>query len=143
VNLPSFLWLWRIAAWSMGLTVTLYLSLAIVGFLLRRQRLQSRPLPWLRFLHYGLGVLFVCLVLLLLSIGILGTLGHFGSLGHSWHLPAGLLVVMLSLSSAWAGSRISASRPWARGLHLGINGILFLALTLVSLSGWIVVQKYL
>jgi hypothetical protein len=127
----------------MGLTVALYCSLAIVGFFLRRQRLQDKFLPWLRLLHYSLGIIFVVLILLLLSIGIIGTLGHFGSLGHSWHLPAGLSVVILALTSAWAGSRINPSRPWARNLHLGINGILFLALVLVSWTGWAVVQKYL
>jgi len=30
VNLPSFLWLWRIAAWSMGLTLVGYGLLALI-----------------------------------------------------------------------------------------------------------------
>ncbi|MBC6418367.1 MAG: DUF4079 domain-containing protein [Prochloron sp. SP5CPC1] len=145
MDLPSFTWLWRIAAWSMGISITLYFSLAIVGIFYRMQRLRRKLYywRWLRYLHYGLGVLFVFFVLLLLGIGIVGTLGHFGSLGHSWHLPAGLGVVTLTLVSAWTASRIHPRRPWARTWHLGLNIALFVGLALVSLSGWSVVQKYL
>ncbi|MDY7020133.1 MAG: DUF4079 family protein, partial [Cyanobacteriota bacterium] len=39
--------------------------------------------------------------------------------------------------------QIHPSRPWARLLHIGTNVILFFAFVVVSLSGWIVVQKYL
>lgn len=129
----------------MGLTVTLYLGLAAIGLALRVQRLQIgvKPWKWLRFLHYGLGIVLVVIVLELLTIGIVGTLGHFGSLGHSWHLPAGLTVVILTLASAWSASRIHPKRPWARPLHLRLNGMLFIALALVSWTGWTVVQKYL
>ncbi|MCM1983854.1 DUF4079 domain-containing protein [Lyngbya confervoides] len=144
-NLPSFLWLWRIAAWSMGLSVTCYGLLAVLGLLWRSQR-QSRQRstsPWIRRLHFGLGVLLVLLVLGLLLIGLVGTLGHYGSLGHSWHLPAGLTVVGLTLISAWSASQIHPQRPWARPLHLRMNVALGVALILVSLSGWSVVQKYL
>ncbi|NEQ88363.1 MAG: DUF4079 domain-containing protein, partial [Moorea sp. SIO2I5] len=31
MNLPSFLWLWKIAAWSMGLSLCAYVLLAITG----------------------------------------------------------------------------------------------------------------
>ncbi|MFN6181193.1 MAG: DUF4079 domain-containing protein, partial [Dolichospermum sp.] len=31
MHLPSFLWLWKIAAWSMGLSLMAYLFLAITG----------------------------------------------------------------------------------------------------------------
>ena len=129
----------------MGLTVTLYLGLAAIGLILRIQRLQVgvKSWKWLRFLHYGLGLVLVAIVLELLTIGIIGTLGHFGSLGHSWHLPAGLTVVALTLASAWSASRIHPKRPWARPLHLSLNGLLFVALALVSWTGWTVVQKYL
>ncbi len=129
----------------MGFTVTLYLGLAVIGLVMRRQRLQigTKPWPWLRPLHFGLGLILVVLVLELLAIGIVGTLGHFGSLGHSWHLPAGLTVVGLTLASAWAASRIHPQRPWARSLHLSLNGLLFIALSIVGWTGWTVVQKYL
>lgn len=83
------------------------------------------------------------LVLLLLGIGIVGTLGHFGSLGHSAHLPAGLAVVDLVFLSAWSAVQISPERPWARWVHIGTNFVLCLALIAVSITGWIVVQKYL
>ncbi|NET49113.1 MAG: DUF4079 domain-containing protein [Merismopedia sp. SIO2A8] len=144
MHLPSFLWLWRIAAWSMGLTITGYVLLAITGgsMLYRRRMKQSRPL-WLRPLHYGLGGIFVGLLLILLSIGIVGTLGHFGNLGHSIHLPIGITVVLLGLGSAWSASRIGPQAPWARRLHVGINSLLFFALLAVGLSGLAVVQKYL
>jgi hypothetical protein len=144
LDLPSFLWLWRIAAWSMGLTLTGYTLLAITGGFLvyTRQGERTRP-PWLRLLHIGFGVGLVGLVLLLLAIGIVGTLGEYGRLGHSLHLPLGLLVVGLVLASAWSASRISPERPWARRLHLVLNGSLALALAAAGLSGWQVVQKYL
>ncbi len=144
-DLPSFLWLWRIAAWSMGWTVALYFGLATLGLIWRSQRmtLGLKPKTWIRTAHYGLGVIFVVLILLLLSIGIIGTLGHYGTLGHSWHLPAGLLVVGLGLGSGWSATQIHPSRPWARPLHLRLNIALAIALALVSMSGWIIVQKYL
>jgi len=85
----------------------------------------------------------VTLVLVLLMIGLVGTLGHYGSLGHSIHLPTGLLVVSFVLLSAWSATRISPKRPWAYPLHISLNGLLFGALVLVSLTGWAVVQKYL
>lgn len=158
MNLPSFLWLWRIAAWSMGLTLFLFVCLAALGGWMRYLRLQGQfqsdtaaianvetsAFPLFRRFHVGLGVVLVLTVLLLLSIGIVGTLGHFGSLGHSWHLPTGLTVVGLTLASAWSATQINhPRRPWARSLHLILNGLLAIALALVSWSGWIVVQKYL
>ncbi|WP_017712751.1 DUF4079 domain-containing protein [Prochlorothrix hollandica] len=104
---------------------------------------QAEPWPWLRPLHIALGVGLVLLVLGLLTIGVVGTLGHFGSLGHSPHLVMGLTVVAITLASAWSATRIGPDRPWARSLHLSLNGLLFLALALVSWTGWTVVQKYL
>lgn len=138
----------------MGLTVFLYVCLAALGGWLRYARLQRQTAPAIegdtstfsvvRRLHYSLGILLVLTVLLLLSIGIVGTLGHFGSLGHSPHLPAGLTVVALTLASAWSATQINhPQKPWARSLHLTINGLLMVALALVSWSGWVVVQKYL
>ncbi|HEY9647255.1 MAG TPA: DUF4079 domain-containing protein [Chroococcidiopsis sp.] len=144
LNLPSFLWLWKIAAWSMGLSLTAYLLLAVSGGWLLFSRQASQPRPkWLRPLHYGIGSVLVVLVLLLLSVGLIGTVGYYGSLGHSLHLPAGLAVVTLVLLSAWSASQISPKRPWARPLHLTTNGLLFVGFGLVTLTGWGVVQKYL
>ena len=78
MDLPSFTWLWRIAAWSMGISITLYFSLAIVGIFYRMQRLRRKLYywRWLRYLHYGLGVLFVFFV----YCGDFGSLWQFGSL---------------------------------------------------------------
>lgn len=144
MDLPSFIWLWRIAAWSMGLTLSAYFLLMVSGGSLSWMRQTKRPRPqWLRPLHIGIGTTLVGLVLLLLTVGIVGTLGEFGRLGHSAHLPAGISVVALVLASAWSASRISPERRWARSLHVGINGLLFVALLSVSWSGWTVVQKYL
>ncbi len=144
MNLPSFLWLWKIAAWSMGFAIVAYLVLAISGgyMFVRRQQRQSRP-RWLRPFHYTTGAIMAALVLLLLGIGIVGTLGHFGSLGHSWHLLAGLIVVSLVFLSAWSAVQIHPTRPWARSLHLGTNFVLLVGFIWVSLTGWDVVQKYL
>ncbi|WP_346292215.1 DUF4079 domain-containing protein [Sphaerothrix gracilis] len=144
MDLPSFIWLWRIAAWSMGFTLSAYFILAVSGgwISLARQTRRSRP-GWLRPLHYIVGGVMVALVLLLLAIGIVGTLGEYGSLGHSVHLPAGLDVVALVLISAGSAIFISPQRPWVRFLHVGTNIMLFGALALVTLSGWQVVQKYL
>jgi len=151
MNLPSFIWLWKIAAWSMGLSLLAYLLLAVTGFWMFRNRTSNgtpftMPFGWgnsqVRSLHYLMGGSMVSLVLLLLFIGIIGTLGHFGSLGHSSHLLAGLIVVALVVVSGVSATQIPARR-WARPLHVGTNIILFIAFVWVSFSGWIVVQKYL
>ncbi|MBD2180850.1 DUF4079 domain-containing protein [Planktothrix sp. FACHB-1355] len=144
MNLPDFIWLWRIAAWSMGFSLVAYLLLAASGIwmLYIRQSRRSRP-NWLRPLHYWIGGTMVALVLLLLTIGIVGTLGHYGSLNHSIHLPSGLAVVGFVLLSAGSATLISPQFPWARPLHIGTNIILLVGFALVSLTGWSVVQKYL
>lgn len=152
MHLPSFIWLWKIAAWSMGLSLLAYFFLALTGVLMFRVRTSQDVPSFLLFigergkvrsLHYLMGITMVSLVLLLLAIGIVGTLGHFGSLGHSSHLVAGLIVVALVLLSAFSATQISGRRPWARPLHISVNIILFIGFAWVSLSGWIVVQKYL
>jgi hypothetical protein len=152
MNLPSFLWLWKIAAWSMGLSLLAYLMLALTGFWMLRKR-TSQPLPsiplftrgnqGMRSLHFTMGISMVSLVLLLLAIGIVGTLGHFGTLGKSSHLAAGLIVVVLVLLSAFSATQIGARHLWARPLHVGVNIVLFVGFAWVSLTGWSVVQKYL
>ena len=143
MNLPSFLWLWKIAAWSMGLSSLAYLLLGISGFWLYRRRSQGKPRPgWLRPFHYLTGITMVILVLGLLTIGLVGTIGHYGSLGHSPHLLAGFGVVILVIISATTATQIG-KYPQARSLHVGTNLILLLAFITVSLSGWNVVQKYL
>jgi len=144
LNLPSFLWLWKIAAWSIGLALLAYLLLALTGICMFRARWTHSLRPsWLHSLHYAMGGSMVVLVLLLLGIGIVGTLGRFGSLGHSSHLPAGLAVVGLVLLSAGSATQISVKQPWARSLHIATNITLFIGLVWVSLTGWTVVQKYL
>lgn len=144
MNLPSFLWLWKIAAWSMGLSLSAYLLLAISGgwMFYSRQEKKRRP-KWLRPLHYVVGGGMVFLVLLLLAVGLIGTIGHYGNLGHSVHLPAGLTVVTLVIISAVSATQISIEKPWARSLHIATNIILFFGFAAVSASGWVVVQKYL
>lgn len=152
MDLPSFIWLWRIAAWSMGLSLTTFVLLALSGgglFYGRQEHpkggftyFDERP-SWLRATHYALGGILVFLVLLLLSIGVIGTLGEYGHLGHSVHLPAGIFVVSLTLATAWCATRISPERPWARKAHLVLNGILLFAFMAVTATGWSVVQKYL
>lgn len=128
----------------MGLSLLAYLLLTVTGWWMFQARRNLHPRPsWLRLLHYSIGGSMVLLVLLLLAIGIVGTLGHFGSLGHSQHLTAGLIVVALTLISAGSAPLISPKRAWARSLHVGTNVVLFLCLLWVSLTGWIVVQKYL
>jgi len=144
LNLPSFIWLWKIAAWSMGLSMTAYLILALSGSFLWKFRIDKSLRPkWLRPLHWGLGGILVILILILLAIGLIGTIGYYGSLGHSLHLPAGLIVVTLVLLSAWSSTQIHPQRPWARKLHLTVNIILFFSFVFVGLTGWHVVQKYL
>ena len=144
MNLPSFLWLWKIAAWSMGLSLFAYFLLGVSGgWMFYRRKSTSSSAVWLRSLHYIIGSIMVMLVLLLLVIGLVGTLGHYGSLGHSWHLIAGLLTVILVVISATAATQISPEKPTMRWLHIGTNIMLFLSFVMVSLSGWDVVQKYL
>jgi amino acid transporter len=144
MNLPSFLWLWKIAAWSMGLSIFAYCLLATSGIWLFKKRREKRPRPsWLRPTHYTIGIIMVILVLILLSIGLIGTIGNYGSLGHSPHLIAGLLVVGMVLLSAYSATQIHPSRPWARSLHVRTNIALFFGFLFVGLSGLTVVQKYL
>lgn len=128
----------------MGLSLSAYLVLGLTGGWLWMRRAQGQPRPnWLRPLHYLIGSGLVVLVLLLLAIGVMGTLGYYGTLGHSAHLPAGLAVVALVLTSAWSASQISPQRPWARSLHVGLNTVLFVGFAAVSWTGWAIVQKYL
>ena len=144
MDLPSFLWLWKIAAWSMGLSMSAYVILSISGVVLWKYRNEKKPRPqWLRPFHWITGSIMVTLVVILLSIGLIGTIGEHGSLGHSIHLPAGLLVVTLVALSAWSSTQIHPSRPWARKLHVNLNIGLFFAFCFVGLSGLTVVQQYL
>ncbi|MGF1539426.1 MAG: DUF4079 domain-containing protein [Pleurocapsa sp.] len=143
MDLPSFLWLWKIAAWSMGGAIAFYLILLISGSWMFYGRITHIGRPfWLRNLHYGAGIIIIFLILLLLVIGVVGTIGYYGSLGHSSHLIAGLLVVGLIVLSATSANLIH-EKPWARSLHIGTNIVLLGGLIFVSLTGWQVVQKYL
>lgn len=144
INLPSFLWLWRIAAWSMGGVLACYGMLAVSGLWLSYGRMQKLKRPaGLRFTHLVFGTGLVGLIVLLLIIGLIGTYGYYGSLGHSWHLLAGLTVVVLAFGSAISALQIHPQRAWARPLHLTLNGLLLFALAVVAWTGWAVVQKYL
>lgn len=144
MHLPDFVWLWRLAAWSMGLSLLAYLVLAVSGGGMAYGRIKEQPRPlWLRPLHYIMGIALVGLVVFLLAIGLVGTWGHFGSLGHSWHLGAGLSVVTLVIASAVSASQINPQRPLARRIHVGANLFLFLGFLGVLVTGWAVVQKYL
>lgn len=128
----------------MGLSLSTYGLLVLSGGTLFYTRQQGTTRPrWLRLTHYVLGGTLVFLVLLLLFIGVIGTLGEYGRLGHSLHLLAGLVVVALTLISAWSATRISPERPWARRMHLTLNGILLFSFIAVTATGWSVVQKYL
>jgi hypothetical protein len=143
MNLPSFLWLWKIAAWSMGLSLLTYSLLVITGFGMfqAHHRLDSRE-RW-RTVHLALGLLLLVLVVGLLGIGIVGTLGHYGSLGHSMHGPIGGVVVGITLLTAGVALQIQGGHPWARPLHITLNVLLGAAFLGVLGTGWIVVQKYL
>jgi Protein of unknown function (DUF4079) len=128
----------------MGLSLFAYVLLVASGSWMFYSRSSQRQRPsWLRPFHYLVGGTMVTLVLLLLAIGLVGTVGEYGSLGHSSHLPVGLLVVGLTLLSAWSATQISPQRPWARPLHVGTNAVLLLGFIIVTLTGWDVVQKYL
>jgi ABC-type amino acid transport system permease subunit len=144
MHLPSFLWLWKIAAWSMGLSLMAYSCLAMTGFAIayRRRSQQSRP-PWWGTVHFVMGWTLVALVVGLLVIGVVGTLGHYGSLGHSIHGLVGVSVVGLTLLSAAIALQIRRGKPWARSLHLRLNLLLGAVLVSVLWTGWVVVQKYL
>ena len=144
MDLPSFIWLWKIAAWSMGFTIAAYLILLLSGATILYSRLyRSRRPSWLRSFHYATGIAIVFFVLLLLAIGLVGTIGYYGGLGHSPHLIAGLLVVILVSLSAWSANQINPQNSWARSLHLSVNLLLLGGLIFVSITGWQVVQKYL
>ena len=144
MDLPSFLWLWRIAAWSMGLSLTAYTALALTGTIMaygRRSQSEHRG-NW-RSAHLLLGWTLIVLVVGLLVIGIVGTLGEYGSLGHSIHGVTGLLVVSLTLVSAGVALQVKHGKPWARTLHVRLNLVLGAAFLWVLWTGWVVVQRYL
>jgi uncharacterized membrane protein YeaQ/YmgE (transglycosylase-associated protein family) len=149
MDLPSFLWLWKIAAWSMGLSLTAYSALAATGVLMahgRRSNKQTKfvakSVGW-RTAHLWIGCILVVLVVGLLAIGIVGTLGQYGSLGHSIHGIVGTLVVGLTLLSAAIALQIRQGKPWARTLHVRLNIVLGAAFLWVLWTGWVVVQQYL
>lgn len=128
----------------MGGVLLCYLLLFISGLGLSYTRLQKIKRPsGLRLTHLTIGTGLVGLILLLLVIGLIGTYGYYGSLGHSWHLLAGLIVVVLGLGSGISAWQIHPQRVWARPLHLTLNGLLLVALGVVAWTGWAVVQKYL
>jgi ABC-type tungstate transport system substrate-binding protein len=144
VNLPSFLWLWKIAAWSMGFSLVAYTGLALTGFWMSYTRRTQTPRPlWWRTVHFCLGMTLATLVIGLLAIGIVGTLGHYGTLGHSIHGVIGLAVVSLTVFSAFVAMQIKGDNPQARTLHIRLNLALGAALLFVLGTGWVVVQKYL
>jgi hypothetical protein len=144
LDLPSFIWLWKIAAWSMGFAIAAYGVLFLSGSTILYSRIYNSRRPgWLKPFHYITGGILIFLVLLLLAIGLVGTIGYYGSLGHSFHLEAGIVVVALVLLSGWSATQIERHQVWARPLHLTINLWLLLGLIVVSLTGWQVVQKYL
>ena len=144
MNLPSFLWLWKIAAWSMGASLLAYLLLVVTGMWMFAARNTKQPRPkWLRPLHIVVGTGMATMVILLLGIGVVGTLGEYGKLGHSVHLPVGLAVVTLVLVSVGSGLQIGSKHPWARPLHISTNFALFAGFVTVLLTGWTIVQKYL
>ncbi len=144
MNLPSFLWLWKIAAWSMGFSLVAYTGLALTGFWMSYTRRTQTPRPlWWRTVHFCLGLTLVTLVIGLLAIGIVGTLGHYGTLGHSIHGVVGLTVVGLTVFSALMAMQIKGDNYRARTLHIRLNLALGAALLFVLGTGWVVVQKYL
>ncbi|UFP92567.1 DUF4079 domain-containing protein [Gloeobacter morelensis] len=143
MHLPSFLWLWKIAAWSMGLSLAVYAVLAASGLWVLTRRPGGRGGRAVRRLHLGAGVVLVSLTLLLLGIGVVGTLGRFGSLGHSPHLGSGLFVVALVSTCAWTARQMFRGRRWAKPLHLGAGSLLLVGFAAVLATGWQVVQKYL
>ncbi|MCG9891206.1 MAG: DUF4079 domain-containing protein [Thermosynechococcaceae cyanobacterium MS004] len=144
MDLPSFLWLWRIAAWSMGLSLTAYSILALTGFAIAHYRKSQQISPgWWRTVHLGVGVVLVALVVGLFAIGIVGTLGEYGNLGHSIHGLVGALVVGLTLSTGAIALQIKTGKPWARSLHVRLNLLLGAGFLWVLWTGWIVVQQYL
>jgi Protein of unknown function (DUF4079) len=143
MDLPSFLWLWKIAAWSMGLSLLTYSLLGITGFGMFQTHAQWDSREKWRTVHLALGLLLVVLVVGLLGIGIVGTLGHYGSLGHSVHGPIGGVVVGITLLTAGVALQIKGGYPWARPLHIALNVLLGVAFLGVLGTGWIVVQKYL
>jgi hypothetical protein len=143
MDLPSFLWLWKIAAWFMGLALLTYSSLVVTGLGMARARhIEAYRGSWRR-IHIALGIVLVVLVLGLFGIGIVGTLGHYGSLGHSVHALIGGVVVGITLLSTGAALQIQGGQTWARPLHVGLNGLLGIAFLGVLGTGWVVVQKYL
>lgn len=144
-DIDDMLWLWKLAAWSASLATLVVICLAASGWMMRQARRYRRVRPgWLAPGHHTLGISLVGLVVLLWCIGIWGTLDYYGHLnpGHP-HFWAGNTMLGLVLGSAWSARQIHPKRPWARPLHITLNGAMVVTLVWVTATGWVVVQKYL
>ncbi len=147
-------WVFQFPAWSMGFCLIIVPLLALTGYWLRQQRLHQwqrqrlRPV-WLRNLHWGLGSVFLALMIFLWAFGVVGTVARHGSLQYSGHFWAGNTMLALTLLSVWSANQINnrkawpVIRLWARPVHLGTNLVILLGLGWVSWTGWAVVQQYL
>jgi Protein of unknown function (DUF4079) len=137
------LWLWKTAAWSMGLSTLTITLLGISGYRLWQSRHRGKPAKsWLYKTHPALGKVLVFLTLLLWSVGFYGTVQDHGHLRFSAHFWAGSTMVLLVCTSAWAAFQIPR-RSWARSLHLGLNSLMVCLLFWVLATGWVVVQPHL
>jgi Protein of unknown function (DUF4079) len=137
------LWLWKIAAWSMGLSMLTITLLGVSGYRLWQSRNRGKPAKaWLYQAHPVLGKILVFLTLLLWSVGFYGTVQDHGHLRFSAHFWAGSVMVILVCTSAWTAFQIPRY-SWARPLHLGLNGLIVCLLFWVLATGWVVVQPHL
>ena len=93
--------------------------------------------------HASLGRWIVALTLLGSIGGMSITYLNNGKLFVGPHLIAGGGVTLLVLASAALGPALQKGQDWARGLHVGLNGLILLLFGWQAITGIAIVNKLL
>jgi hypothetical protein len=93
--------------------------------------------------HAALGRWIVALTLLGSIGGMAVTYINNGKLFVGPHLIAGGGVVVLVLATAALGPALQKGQDWARGLHVGLNGLILLLFGWQAITGIAIVNKLL
>lgn len=93
--------------------------------------------------HAALGRWIVILTLLGSAGGMAVTYANNGKLFIGPHLLVSLAVLALVLATAALGPALQKGQAWARGAHLGLNGLIVLLFGWQAITGVAIVNKLL
>lgn len=93
--------------------------------------------------HAALGRWIVALTLLGSLGGMAVTYLNNGKLFVGPHLIAGGTITLLVLATAALGPALQKGQDWARGLHVGLNGLIVLLFGWQAITGIAIVNKLL